>query len=78
MVRSTRKQKTSKDQLHTAKELQKKEGEYQQQCECYESITLPPGIDKDKIDARYHSGLFTVTIPKIAAGKAKRIAVKAR
>jgi len=58
-------------------ETKDKEGEYREQRECYESMTLPPGIDKDKIDARYHSGVLTLTVPKTAAGKAKRIAVKA-
>jgi HSP20 family protein len=50
--------------------------EYREQ-ECYESVALPAGIDKDKVDARYHSGVLTVTLPKTAAGKAKKIAVKA-
>jgi HSP20 family protein len=43
---------------------------------CYESITLPAGIDKDKVDAKYRNGVLTVTIPKTAEGKAKKIAVK--
>lgn len=58
------------------KETKEKESEYQEQCECYESMPLPPGIDKDKIDARYHNGILTITIPKTAQAKAKRIAVK--
>jgi len=44
---------------------------------CYESVALPTGIDKDKVDAKYHNGVLTVTLAKIAASKAKRIAVKA-
>jgi HSP20 family protein len=44
--------------------------------ECYESLTLPRGVDKDKVDAKYADGVLTVTIPKTDAGKAKRIAVK--
>jgi HSP20 family protein len=52
-----------------------KPSEYQER-ECYESVTLPPGIDKDKVEARYHNGVLTVTMPKTAQGKAKRIAVK--
>lgn len=58
-------------------ETKKKEGDYREQCECYESMMLPSGIDKDKIDARYHNGVLTLTIPKTAEGKAKKIAVKA-
>ena len=50
--------------------------EYREQ-ECYESVPLPAGIDKDRVDAKYHNGVLTVTLPKTAAGKAKKIAVKA-
>lgn len=44
--------------------------------ECYQSVTLPSGIDKDKVDAKYKNGVLTLTFPKTAEGKAKRIAVK--
>ena len=57
-------------------ETKEKEGEYREQYECYESMALPPGIDKDKIEARYHSGVLTVTIPKTKEGRGKKIAVK--
>jgi HSP20 family protein len=53
-------------------ETKKKEGEYREQCECYESMMLPSGIDTDKIDARYHSGVLTVTIPKTKEGKGRK------
>ncbi len=49
--------------------------EYREQ-KCYESVTLPAGIDKDKVEARYHNGVLTVTLPKTAESKAKRITVK--
>jgi HSP20 family protein len=39
-------------------------------------VTLPAGVDKDKVEAKYHNGILTVTMPKTAQGKAKRIAVK--
>ena len=39
-------------------------------------MTLPAGIDPDKIDARYHSGVLTITIPKTKEGRGKKIAVK--
>jgi HSP20 family protein len=45
--------------------------------ECYEAIVLPEGIDKDRVEAKYINGVLTVTVPRTAAGKAKRIAVKA-
>lgn len=44
--------------------------------ECYQSISLPCGVDKEKVDAKYHNGILTVTLPKTAAGKGKKIAVK--
>ncbi len=49
--------------------------EYREQ-ECYQLVTLPPGIDKNKIDAKYHNGILTVTLPKTAEGKGKQITVK--
>jgi HSP20 family protein len=44
--------------------------------ECYESVTLPTGIDRDKVEATYHNGVLTVRLPKTAEGKGKKIAVK--
>jgi HSP20 family protein len=43
--------------------------------ECFQSLTLPDGIDKDKVEAKYHSGVLTVTLPKTSKAKAKRITV---
>jgi HSP20 family protein len=43
---------------------------------CYESMTLPPGIDRDKVEAEYHNGVLTVTFPKTAEGKSRRVPVK--
>lgn len=50
--------------------------EYREQ-ECYDSVSLPAGIDKEKVDAKYHNGVLTITLPKTAESKAKRIAVTA-
>jgi HSP20 family protein len=50
--------------------------EYREQ-KCYESVSLPAGIDRDKVEAKYHNGVVTVTLPKTAEGKAKKVAVKA-
>ena len=49
--------------------------EYREQ-ECYESVALPSGIETEKVAAKYHNGVLTVTLPKSAESKAKRIAVK--
>ena len=59
------------------KHSREKGAEFQEERECYESIALPAGIDKDKIEAGYHSGVLTLTIPRTSTGKAKRITVKA-
>jgi HSP20 family protein len=60
-------------------EKKTKEGkvsEYQEQ-QCFESVTLPPGIDEHKIAATYHSGVLTVMLPKTEAGKGRKVPVKA-
>jgi HSP20 family protein len=59
-------------------ETKGKEGhptEYREQA-CYESVTLPLGIDRDNVEAKYHNGVLTVTFPKTAEGKARRVLVK--
>lgn len=65
--------------LRAAKKVETKgekgESEVREQ-ECYQSVMLPDGIDKNKVEAKYYSGVLTVTLPKTAEGKAKRIAVK--
>jgi HSP20 family protein len=65
--------------LRAAKKVESKgkkgETEVREQ-ECYQSVTLPDGIDKEKVEAKYHNGVLTVNLPKTAEGKAKRIAVK--
>ncbi len=40
------------------------------------SFTLPEGIDKDKIDAKYEDGRLYITLEKEEARKAKSISVK--
>lgn len=57
-------------------EKKDKEGKYEEECSCYESIALPTGIDKDKVDATYANGILTVTVPKTKEGRAKKVAVK--
>jgi HSP20 family protein len=49
--------------------------EYREQ-QCYESVSLPAGVEKEKVEAKYHNGLLTITLPKSAESKAKKITVK--
>ncbi len=42
----------------------------------YRSISLPTGTDADKVSADSDNGVITITVPKGAEAKAKRIAVK--
>jgi HSP20 family protein len=67
--------------LRASKEVETKDEkgnlrEYREQ-ECYDSVSLPTGIDKEKVDAKYHNGVLTVTLAKTAETKAKKIAVTA-
>ncbi len=39
------------------------------------TFTLPHGVAEDKIDARYHSGVLEVHLPKTEQAKGKRIPV---
>jgi HSP20 family protein len=41
------------------------------------SITLPAGVESDKIEANYESGVLTLRLPKADEIKPKRIAIKA-
>ena len=43
----------------------------------YESFTLPTGVKADAIDARYHSGVLEVHVPKDDSAPSKRIEVNA-
>ncbi len=38
---------------------------------------VPEGVDRDKIDAQLRAGVLTVTLPKAAEAKPRRIAVAA-
>ncbi len=41
------------------------------------SIDLPADVDGDKVQAEFADGVLTVTVPKAAAAKPKRIAIAA-
>lgn len=49
--------------------------EYREQ-QCYESVSLPTEVDKEKVEAKYYNGVLTVTLPKSAESKGKKITVK--
>ncbi len=40
------------------------------------SLTLPPGVDPDKIEARYRNGVLEVHVPRVPEAKPRRIEVK--
>jgi HSP20 family protein len=64
--------------LRAAKKAEtKEEGKYHEVVErkCYESVTLPSGIDPDKVEAKYHNGVLTVTIPKTEESKVRKVVV---
>ena len=42
----------------------------------YRTVSLPHGVEADKIEARYHNGVLEVHVPKGEAAKGKRITVK--
>jgi HSP20 family protein len=39
-------------------------------------IPLPPGVEAEKVRARYHNGVLEIHVPKSKAAKGKRIPVK--
>lgn len=57
-------------------EGKKGNGSYQHFGSYYESFTLPQGVESDQIDARYHSGVLEVHMPKSEDVETKRIDVK--
>ena len=57
-------------------ETKKDEGREWSQRECYQSVTLHAGIDKDRVEARYHNGVLTIMLPKTAEAKGRRVQVK--
>jgi HSP20 family protein len=48
----------------------------QRELTCSESVTVPSDIDRDKVEAKYHNGVLTVTLPKTAEAKVKKITVQ--
>lgn len=46
--------------------------------EFYQSVTLPTEIEKEKVEADYHNGVITVTMPKAAKVMARKVEVHAK
>lgn len=60
-----------------AEKEDKDEGEEQYR-HVYRSVTLPPILDSEKIQATYSNGVLELRIPKAEEAKPKRIAIQAR
>lgn len=58
-------------------EGKKGNGSYHRFGSFFESITLPQGVLADKIEARYHSGIIELHLPKSPDCQSKKIEVKA-
>ena len=43
----------------------------------YRTVTLPPGCDREKIEARYRNGVLEVHVPRTEEARGKRIPVQA-
>lgn len=59
-------------------EIKDKTGQKVEERESYQSITLPCEINTDKVDANYHNGILTVTMPKTPKAKGKKIPVQGK
>jgi HSP20 family protein len=55
----------------------KKEGKYHEVHEqkYHESVTLPRGIDTEKVEAKYHNGVLTISFPKTEKVKGRKVAI---
>jgi HSP20 family protein len=52
-----------------------KEGEESSEYTCYHSISLPPGIEREKVEADYRNGILTVKIPKTPEAMGRHVPV---
>lgn len=49
---------------------------YQYERQFQRSVTLPAGVDVDKVDARYRNGILELHLPKLPQALGRRIEVK--
>ena len=62
---------------HKEKEAKKVEGEKEiRYAEFERTVMLPPGVEKGKIEARYHTGILEIHLPKGPEVVGRRIEVK--
>ena len=61
---------------HKTESAKEKEGKTIEERQCYQSITLPCDVDKEKTGATYHNGVLTVTMPKVPDAKGRKIPVQ--
>jgi HSP20 family protein len=47
-----------------------------EQRELYRSVTLPQGVDPEKVDASYKNGVLMITLPKAGKPNGKKIPIK--
>lgn len=57
-------------------ECKRGDGCHFRQGRLYRTVTLPHGVEADKIEASYHNGVLEVCVPKGQEAKGKRIMVK--
>jgi|SRR6516162_1378830 len=60
---------------HTEPAEKEAEAKERRHARFVETVTLPPGVEPEKIEARYHSGVLEVHVPRTEA-KPRRIEVK--
>lgn len=64
--------------LHASRRTESKEKDKESvhEMECSETIALPCGVERDKVEASYRNGVLTVTMPKSVEAKGRKVTVK--
>jgi HSP20 family protein len=68
----------NKDVLTIKAEKEQKDKGHEEYTSFYRSITLPPGIDADMVQATYHNGVLELHVPRAEGSQPKRINVQAQ
>ncbi|MCC7086689.1 MAG: Hsp20/alpha crystallin family protein [Pirellulales bacterium] len=61
---------------HAESKEEKGNGYHWEERELCRTVTLPGGIDAEKVNAQYRNGMLTVTLPKSEQARGKKIQVK--